>query len=639
MRAAEIRRAFLDFYAARDHRIVPSASLVPEDPTLLLTVAGMVPFKPYFLGEKPIEHPRLVSCQKCVRTNDIENVGRTARHMTLFEMLGNFSFGEYYKKDAIRWAWELSTEVLGFDPERIWVTVFEDDDEAAAIWRDDVGMPEHKIVRRGREDNFWWMGVAGPGGPCSELFFDRRPDGQRDTFDDGDGLMEFYNLVFTESEVDANGAIIGALGSKNVDTGMGLDRVAVLLQGVDSVYDADHLRPLVDLASRLAGKRYGVDEKTDVSIRIMAEHARAAAFMIGDGIMPSNEGRGYVLRRLIRRGVRHARILGVQEPVMSTLSDAVVDAMGDVYPELTAGRSFITQVVHGEEEGFLATLRQGLTLLESGIEESRSSGRLSGTTAFKLHDTYGFPLELTSEIAQEAGLEIDRDGFERLMTEQRERARAARDTGAARGDAGYREVLASAGASRFTGYDRTLDEATITGLIVEGERAKRAGEGSELEVVLDRSPFYPEGGGQVGDHGIIETASGRLEVLDTVRVLGDLIVHRVRVAAGEIADGQAATARVDEAWRIATERSHTATHVVHATLRQQLGEHARQAGSLVEPGRLRFDFAHFEKVPASVLGDVEALVNERIAADALVEPYETTMDEARRLGAMMLFEE
>jgi alanyl-tRNA synthetase len=637
VKAADIRRAFLDFYAARDHRIIQSASLIPEDPTLLLTVAGMVPFKPYFLGEKPVEFARAASCQKCVRTNDIENVGRTARHMTLFEMLGNFSFGDYYKKDAIRWAWELSTQVLGFDPKRIWVTVFETDDEAYEIWRDEVGIAEDKIVRRGAEDNFWWMGVAGPGGPCSELFFDRRPDGQCDTFDDGDGLMEFYNLVFTESEVDDSGNVIGALDKKNVDTGMGLDRVAVLLQGVDSVYDADHLRSLVDLAARLAGKRYGVDEKTDISVRIMAEHARAAAFMIGDGILPSNEGRGYVLRRLLRRAVRHARIQGVSEPVMSTIADAVIDQMGDVYPELVQGREFIKQVVHGEEEGFLSTLRQGMSLLESDI--SKSKGSLAGATVFKLHDTYGFPLELTSEIAAEAGLEVDQAGFEQLMQEQRDRARAARETASARGDAGYREVLAAKGASLFTGYDHTKDEGTIAGLISAGERVGAAREGDEIEIVLDRSPFYPEGGGQVGDRGAIESASGKLEVTDTIRVLGDLIVHRARVVAGEIAEGQSAQAIVDEDWRTATERSHTATHVVHATLRQQLGEHARQAGSLVEPGRLRFDFAHFEKVPRSVLDDVEALVNERILQDSLVAPFETSMEEARRLGAMMLFEE
>jgi alanyl-tRNA synthetase len=639
VRAADIRRAFLDFYAAREHRIIPSASLIPEDPTLLLTVAGMVPFKPYFLGEKPIEHPRAASCQKCVRTNDIEIVGRTARHMTLFEMLGNFSFGDYYKQDAIRWAWELSTEVLGFDPQRIWVTVFDDDDEAAEIWRDEVGLAEKRIVRRGADDNFWWMGVAGPAGPCSELFFDRRPAGEGDTFDDGDGLMEFYNLVFTESEVDETGRVVGALGTKNVDTGMGLDRTAVLLQEVDSVYETDHIRPLVDLAERLAGRRYGSDERTDVSLRIMAEHARAAAFMIGDGILPSNEGRGYVLRRLLRRGVRHARILGVSEPVMSSLADAVVTQMGDIYPELTAGRSFITQVVHGEEEGFLSTLRQGLTLLEAGMEDARTEGRLQGATAFKLHDTYGFPLELTSEIAAEAGLEIDREGFDRLMTEQRERARAARDAGSARGDAGYRDVLSSAGATRFTGYDRTRDEATIRGIVSGGERTARASEGDEVDVVLDRTPFYPEGGGQVGDRGIIETTGARLEVLDTTRILGDLIVHRARVTAGEIADANPVTATVNDAHRIATERSHTATHVVHATLRERLGEHARQAGSLVEPGRLRFDFSHFEKVPAEVIDEIERTVNERIATDSPVQPYETSMTEARRLGAMMLFEE
>ncbi|MFP5224042.1 MAG: alanine--tRNA ligase, partial [Actinomycetota bacterium] len=638
MEASQIRRAFLDYYRERGHHVTPSASLVPDDPNLLLTVAGMVPFKPYFLGEKPIEHPRIASCQKCVRTNDIENVGRTARHLTLFEMLGNFSFGDYYKSDAIRWAWELSTKVLGFDPERIWATVYEEDDEAFAIWRDEVGLPEERIVRRGAEDNFWWMGVAGPGGPCSELFYDRRSEDERSRFDDGDGLMEFYNLVFTEAEVDDSGRVVGHLAKKNVDTGMGLDRVAVLLQGVDSIYECDHFRPLIASAEQLTGKTYGAQEKTDVSLRIIAEHSRAAAFMIGDGIMPSNEGRGYILRRLLRRAVRHAKMLGVDDPVMPKMVGVVIDHMGEAYPELASSRDFITQVARGEEEGFRATLRQGLGLLEKDLAKAKGQ-RLSGETAFMLHDTYGFPLELTTEIAQEAGLEVDTDTFDRLMSQQRDRARSAREVGSERGETGRREVLAEIGSVNFTGYDRTSDEAKLVGVLIGGRRVDSAGEGSEVELILDQTPFYPEGGGQVGDQGIIQTGDGRVQVSDTQRVMDDLIVHSGRVIEGEIASGTPATALVDQDFRQATERSHTATHILHATLRAALGEHARQAGSLVEPGRLRFDFAHFEKVPHEILEGVEELVNSRLVSDEPVLPYETTLDEARNLGAMMLFEE
>jgi alanyl-tRNA synthetase len=636
--ASQIRRAFLDYYRERGHHIAPSASLVPDDPNLLLTVAGMVPFKPYFLGEKPIEHPRIASCQKCVRTNDIENVGRTARHLTLFEMLGNFSFGDYYKSDAIRWAWELSTKVLGFDPDRLWATIFEDDDEAFEIWRDEVGLPEDRIIRRGADDNFWWMGVAGPGGPCSELFYDRRPEAERGSFDDGDGLMEFYNLVFTENEVDDSGKIVGALAKKNVDTGMGLDRVAVLLQGVDSIYECDHFKPLIATASKLTGKKYGSEEKTDVSLRIIAEHSRAAAFMIGDGIMPGNEGRGYILRRLLRRAVRHAKMLGIDDLIMPTMVGVVIDQMSEAYPDLASSREFITQVARGEEEGFRATLRQGLSLLEKDLAAAKEQ-RLSGETAFMLHDTYGFPLELTTEIAQEAGLEVDVETFGRLMEEQRQRARSAREVGSERGDTGRREVLAEIGTVNFTGYDRTKDEAKLVGVLVKGARVDSAKQGSEVEIILDSTPFYPEGGGQVGDRGVIETPDGRIEITDTQRVLDDLIVHTGKVLEGEIASGTPAAALVDEGFRQATERSHTATHILHATLRAALGEHARQAGSLVEPGRLRFDFAHFEKVPHEILDGVEELVNSRLVSDEPVLPYETTLEEARNLGAMMLFEE
>lgn len=636
MRANDIRRSFLEFFRERDHKIVPSASLVPEDPTLLFTVAGMVPFKPYFLGQRPIEFPRAASVQKCIRTNDIENVGVTARHQTLFEMLGNFSFGDYYKREAIRWAWELSIGPWGMDPDRIWITIFEDDDEAFALWREDVGLPAERVVRRGAEDNFWWMGVGGPAGPCSELHYDRGPAFGEGGLDNGDRLLEYYNLVFTEFEVDDHCAILGPLPRKNVDTGSGLERVAQILQDVPSAYETDVFAPIIATAQEVTGRAYGEDHRSDVSLRIMAEHARAAAFLIGDGVLPANEDRGYVLRRLIRRAVRHATLLGVDDVVMPALVDSVVAVMGEAYHELVQNQSFIVQVVGAEEEGFRNTIARGLQMLDTAVQSS--TGRLSGDVAFKLHDTYGFPLELTLEIAQEAGLDIDREGFERLMGEQRDRARSARKI-ESRDEGALRAVLADTGASAFIGYDRTEDEGKILGIVRDGERVEVAREGDEIEVILDATPFYPEGGGQIGDAGVLEIDGSIVEISDTQRKLGDLIVHIGRVARGEISVGAGVRAAVEAQRRISTQRSHTATHVLHATLRQRLGEHARQAGSLVEPGRLRFDFPHFDRVPREVLDEIEQTVNSRLISDEIVRPYETTMEEARGRGAMMLFEE
>jgi alanyl-tRNA synthetase len=636
----DIRRTFLEFFRERDHKIFPSFSLIPEDPTLLFTVAGMVPFKPYFSGERPVEFPRAASCQKSIRTNDIELVGLTARHQTLFEMLGNFSFGDYFKEDAIRWGWELSVGPLGLDPDRIWVTVYEEDDDSARIWREVVGVPAERIVRRGALDNFWWMGVAGPGGPSSELFYDRGPAfGEVDGFEDGDRIMEYYNLVFTEFQVDDEGKPIADLPRRNVDTGMGLERIAQILQEVPTAYDTDLFRPILARAEQLAGVTYGSDEKTDVSLRIMTEHARACAFLIGDGVMPGNEGRGYVLRRLLRRAVRHAKLLGVDDNVMPGLVEAVAQTMGDAYPELGSSRGYIEQVATGEEEGFRQTLRHGLTQLEAEILGAKGKS-LSGDVAFKLHDTYGFPFELTLEIAQDAGLQIDRAEFDTLMEEQRERARRDRkekldltDSDALSG------ILGDAGPSLFVGYERTEQEAKVVGLVRAGESVPAAGQDDEIEIVLNTTPFYPEGGGQVGDHGIIELEGARLEVIDTQRRLGDLIVHTARVISGEVRSGTAAFARVNVARRAATERSHTATHILHATLRQTLGEQSRQAGSLVEPGRLRFDFPYFERVPREVLLQIETSVNERLLAAERIRPYETSMAEARARGALMLFEE
>ena len=643
MRGNDIRRTFLEFFRERNHKIFPSFSLIPEDPSLLFTVAGMVPFKPYFSGERPVEFPRAASCQKSIRTNDIENVGLTARHQTFFEMLGNFSFGDYFKEDAIRWAWELSTSPFGLDPERIWVTTYLEDDDSVQIWRDVVGIPAERIIRRGADDNFWWMGIAGPGGPSSELFYDRGPEyGDVEGFQDGDRIMEYYNLVFTEFQVDDEGHRIADLPSRNVDTGLGLERLASILQDVPTNFDTDLLRPIVARAEKVTGKRYGKDHKTDVSLRILAEHARAAAFLIGDGVVPGNEGRDYVLRRLLRRAIRHARLLGVDRPVMPEMVDAVVETMGDAYPDLGSARAYIEQVVAGEEDGFRQTLRQGMRLLEGELEsaETAKSKRLSGEVAFKLHDTYGFPFELTLEIAQDAGLQIERADFERLMDEQRQRARGDRRTKLDLTDSeALSRVLSEAGSSLFVGYERTEQEGKLVGIIRSGEWVTAASEDDEIEVVLDATPFYPEGGGQVGDHGIIEVDGARLEVIDTQRRLGDLIVHTALVARGEVQTGTPAYARVDRARRGATERSHSATHILHATLRQTLGEQSRQAGSLVEPGRLRFDFPYSDRVPREVLDGIEETVNAHLLEAEPVRPYETTMAEARARGALMLFEE
>ncbi|TMK22940.1 MAG: alanine--tRNA ligase [Actinobacteria bacterium] len=647
MRAADIRRAFLEFFRARDHRIVPSSSLVPDDPSApLLTTAGMVQFIPYFIGRRPIEFPRAASCQKSARTTDIDIVGLDARHQTFFEMLGNFSFGDYFKSEAIRYAWDLSTEEFKLEPDRIWVTVFETDDEAERIWREEIGLPAERVIRRGREDNFWWMGVPGPGGPCSEMFYDRGPKyGEVDGFQDGDRIMEYWNLVFTEFRVDERGEPVGELPRRNVDTGLGLERMAAILQDVPGGFETDIFRPLIERAEQLTGARYSAryepDATTDVSLRIVAEHSRFATFLIGDGVFPSNEGRGYILRRVIRRAARHARLLGVTTPVMAGMVDAVVATMGDVYPEIAQRKEMIAATIEAEESNFGHTLDKGLTLLETGIDEAKRAGKstLSGDTTFKLHDTYGFPLELTLEIAREHGLDVDSDAFASLMKEQQERARAGMKKVSASGEGALREILSERGPTTFVGYERTDAETAVGGIVRDGERVPAAAEGDEVDVVLDATPFYAEGGGQVGDRGIITAAGAMLEVLDTQPALDGLIVHRARVRSGEAQAGSEAHAVVDAARRAAVARSHTATHVLHATLREALGPHAHQAGSLVDAGRLRFDFPHNEAVPKDLLSEVEETVVRRILVDDVVRPYETTRDEAAAIGAMALFGE
>jgi alanyl-tRNA synthetase len=642
MDSNEIRRRFLGFFDERSHRVVPSSSLISPVPGLLLTNAGMNQFVPYFMGVEEPPYPRATTCQKVFRTGDIELVGHDARHLTFFEMLGNFSFGDYFKREAIRWAHELVTEGFGIDHDRLWATVYESDDEAIGLWIEEAGLPPERIVRRGKADNFWWTHTAGPCGPCSEIYVDRGPeygaDGGPDV--DEDRFLEIWNLVFMQNECDEHANVLADLPKKNIDTGSSLERVALVMQGVDTVFETDLFRPLVETAERLTGRRYGEDAADDVHLRVMAEHGRATTFLVADGVLPSNEGRGYVLRRMLRRLVTYARRLGVDRPVMGDLVGTTVSLMGGAYPELVANMAFILQVLSSEEERFAGTLRQGLAVFEHATAETeRSEGRtLTGEAAFKLHDTFGFPLELTVELAAEAGLGVDTDGFARQMEEQRDRARAAQKKGdPAEGVLG--ELAGVVGPTEFVGYERLRDEGRVVGMVSGDTVAEAAGEGAAVRLLLDRSPFYAEGGGQIGDAGTIRTSSGVVEVTDTRPGLGGTIVHRGRVVSGEVRQGDAAEAEVDRERRAATARSHTGTHVLHHQIRLTLGEHARQAGSLVAPGRLRFDFTHYEAVPKDALEEIEYLVNRRLADDQPVRAYETTYDFARSEGAIALFGE
>jgi alanyl-tRNA synthetase len=647
MEGNEIRRTFLSFFEERGHRVVPSSSLIAPVPGLLLTNAGMNQFVPYFLGQQDPPYLRAASCQKCMRTGDIENVGHDARHLTFFEMLGNFSFGDYFKKDAIAWAHELVTKVYGIDHDRLWVTVFETDEDAVRNWLD-VGLAPQRIVRRGKLDkygepgNFWSMHTAGPCGPCSEIYVDRGPkygpEGGPDV--DEERFLEIWNLVFIQDECDEHENVIRELPKKNIDTGSSLERVALVLQEVDTVFETDLLRPFIETAQRVTGRHYGEDERADVSLRILAEHGRACTFLIGDGILPSNEGRGYVLRRMLRRLVTHARKLGVDKPVMDDLVTTTVQAMGQAYPDLAPNEAFIRQVAASEEERFAGTYRQGSALIDAEVAKAKRSGSnvLPGAVAFRLHDTYGFPHELTLEAAADEGLAVDTEEFVRLMEQQRELGRMAAKKGGP-ADQILADVAASAGPTDFVGYEKLESEGRIMGMLVDGSRAELAGGGGHVTFVLDRTPFYAEGGGQVGDAGIVTTPSGVIQVSDTRPGPGGTIVHEGIVASGEIRQGQEALATVDAPRREATARSHTATHVLHHTLRQQLGEHARQAGSLVAPGRLRFDFTHYEAVPTNALEEIEYLANRRIVEDQPARAYETTAEFAHSLGAIALFGE
>ncbi len=654
MRSDEIHNRFLGHFEKNGHAVVPSASLIADDPTLLLVNAGMVPFKPYFLGEQPAPWPRATSVQKCVRTLDIDEVGKTTRHGSFFQMAGNFSFGDYFKAGAIELAWDLVTRSqadggYGLAEDRLWVTVFTDDDEAYGLWRA-IGVPERRIQRLGLSENYWHMGVPGPGGPCSEINYDRGEayGAEGGPAVNGERYLEVWNLVFMQyqlsqvrTKVDFD--IAGPLPKQNIDTGMGLERMATILQGVDNLYEIDTSRAILDRASELTGVRYGADHACDVRLRVIADHTRTAVMMMGDGIVPSNEGRGYVLRRIVRRAVRAMRLLGALDPSVQELVKVTIAAMGPQYPTLVEDRGRIQAVAQGEEASFLETISKGASIFDTAVPEARKAGGvLSGGIAFALHDTHGFPIDLTLEMAAEQGLSVDEPGFRSLMEEQRQRAKQdsrAKKTGHVDVSA-YRALLDAAGSTDFTGYVEVVSEATVRGLLVDGISASAAGEGSHVEVVLDRTPFYAEGGGQLADHGRLVLADGTvLEVLDVQRSLPELVVHRARVLSGELTVGGAVQAEVDVERRRAVSRAHTATHLVHKALRDALGEQATQAGSLNAPGRFRFDFSSPGAVPASVLADVEQEINAIALSDLEVRAFVTTQEEARRIGAMALFGE
>jgi alanyl-tRNA synthetase len=643
MKAADIRQTYLSFFEERGHRVVPSASLVPSvhDPSVLLTTAGMQPFKPYFLGRERPPAPRLTDVQKCFRTTDIEEVGNTARHLTFFEMLGNWSFGDYFKEDSIAWGWELSTEGFGMDPERIWVTVFGGDEElglgadeeAIEIW-ERVGVPAARIVRLGREDNFWQAGPTGPCGPCSELYLDRGEDfgapGERPG-DDTDRFLEFWNHVFMSYDLAADGGL-SELPMRNIDTGMGLDRMAAILQDVPSVFETDHVRPLIDLAEELSGHGYEEGDAVTRAMRIVADHSRGAAFLIADGVVPSNEDRGYILRRIMRRAIQQGNALGLESPWLGGFAERTIELMGDAYPELVAERETIARWVADEEESFGRTLERGTELLRRLIGEAKESETswIAAADAFKLHDTYGFPYDLTKELLADEGLSVDDSGFEELMDEQRERARSGSATAHGSEDTHERvqEFADGSAATEFVGYE-TL--RTTTGV------AAAAGESEGALVALEESPFYPEGGGQVSDSGVLRWDGTEAEVADVYRV-GDRQVLQIRSSTPP-EPGTAVEAEVDRRTRHATMRNHTATHLLHAALRERLGTHVRQAGSAVRPDKLRFDFTHGQALGGEELREIEDRVNAWIAASLPVRWLEMERDEAEKLGAMALFGE
>ncbi|MCW2636593.1 MAG: alanyl-tRNA synthetase [Blastococcus sp.] len=657
MQTAEIRRRFLEHFAQRGHTVVPSASLISPDPSLLFTVAGMVPFIPYLTGREPAPFDRAASVQKCVRTLDIEEVGKTTRHGTFFQMNGNFSFGDYFKEGAIAYAWELITNPvdqggLGFDPERIWATVYLDDDEAADAWHRITGLPEERIQRLGMEDNYWSTGGPGPAGPCSEIHYDRGaefgPDGGPLVDRAGDRFLEFWNLVFMQYERGAGEGkdfpILGELPKKNIDTGMGLERVAYLLQGVDNMYEIDEVAPVLHRAADLAGVRYGADHEADVRLRVVADHVRSGLMLIGDGVTPGNEGGGYILRRLLRRAVRSMKLLGVDEATLPELLPVSRDAMSASYPELATDFARISAIAYAEEEAFRRTLAAGTTLFDTAVKQAKAAGTpaLSGDQAFSLHDTFGFPIDVTLEMAAEQGVTVDEAGFRALMKEQRERARAdsrAKRTGAVDVLA-YRRLLTDHGPTDWQAYDTLRTDSRVLGLVAEGDvDLEVAATGDITRVVLDRTPFYAESGGQVADAGVLTWDGGRAEVIDVQRPVKGLVAHQVRVTEGELREGTELTAEVDYEWRLSACQAHSGTHVVHAALRQVLGPQALQSGSYNRPGYLRLDFAWQGALSAQQRSDIEDVANAAVRADHRVTASYMTLPEAREFGALALFGE
>jgi len=661
MDSVDIRSRWLDFFESKNslklsHTVVPSASLIASDPNLLLVNAGMVPFKPFFLGEVKPPYQRATSVQKCVRTLDIDEVGKTTRHASFFQMCGNFSFGDYFKEGAIALAWELLTKSIsdggyGFSEDKLWVTVYEDDDEAANIWQKQVGVPKNRIQRRGMADNFWSMGVPGPCGPCSEIYFDRGSAYGKEggPIADEDRYLEIWNLVFMQNIRGDGGdknsfPIVGELPAKNIDTGLGLERTAALLQGVENIYEIDTTKMVLDKASALTKVKYGKDEKSDVALRVVADHARTAMMLIGDGVTPGNEGRGYVLRRMMRRTIRNMRLLGSQDLVIGELIKSSIKAMGPQYPDLISGSERILAIAQAEEETFTQTLKSGTSIFDLAATQLKSekSKSLSADTAFKLHDTYGFPFDLTLEMAREQGLGVDEVGFRKLMNEQRDRAKAdAKAKKSGHTDlTEYRAIVDKSGTSKFVGYENISAEAMITGVLVDGKSVAEANIGAEIEITLDRTPFYAEGGGQLADGGKIQLSNGAvIQVEDVQSPLPGLIVHRGSVVSGVVKSGAPVIAGIDLERRLAISRAHTATHMVHKAFREALGETATQAGSENAPGRFRFDFPSTSAVPISVLNDVESRVNELLIADLQVHAQVMSQDAAKAMGAIALFGE
>ena len=661
MESAEIRSRWLRFFESDNrqgltHTVVPSASLIADDPNLLLVNAGMVPFKPYFLGEVTPPYKRATSVQKCVRTLDIDEVGKTTRHASFFQMCGNFSFGDYFKEGAIALAWELLTRPIadggyGFPEEKLWVTVYLDDDEAADIWHKQIGVPKERIQRRDMADNFWSMGVPGPCGPCSEIYYDRGPayGVEGGPIADENRYLEVWNLVFMQNERGAGGGkdgypILGELPAKSIDTGLGLERTAALLQGVENIYEIDTTIQILNLASELTGVKYGSSEKSDVSLRVIADHARTSAMLIGDGVTPGNEGRGYVLRRMMRRTIRNMRLLGSMDPIMSELTVAAIGAMGPQYPELVSDKNRILAVSASEEESFLQTLKSGTQIFDvssAALKKSKSSV-LPGEDVFKLHDTYGFPFDLTLEMAREEGLSVDEDGFRRLMKEQKDRAKAdAKSKKSGHTDVSvYRSIADKSGKTEFLGYTNISSESKLTGILVDGVAVSAAAEGDDVEIILNRTPFYAEGGGQLADGGRITLSSGAvIEIDDVQSPVPGVSVHRGRVLSGNVEVGSDALAEIDSERRSAISRAHTATHMVHKAFREILGETATQAGSENSPGRFRFDFPATGAVSASVLDDVESRVNTLLLDNLEVTAESMSQAQAKEIGAMALFGE